>query len=85
MCRRQYCSSHRVNRLAVPNGRLVGTASRVVVSRGAVPDSVSLIRPSQATFRAANLSLQMLWGLGYLHYEHHVHRDVKPQNVLLNK
>lgn len=32
----------------------------------------------------AAITFQMLWGLGYMHFEHHLHRDVKPQNVLIN-
>ncbi|CAM9199233.1 unnamed protein product [Ascophyllum nodosum] len=32
----------------------------------------------------AAITFQMLWGLGYMHFEHHLHRDVKPQNVLIS-
>lgn len=31
----------------------------------------------------AAVAFQMLWGLGYLHYEKQIHRDVKPGNVLM--
>jgi serine/threonine protein kinase len=32
----------------------------------------------------ASIAYQMLWGVGYLHYENIIHRDVKPANVLVN-
>jgi serine/threonine protein kinase len=32
----------------------------------------------------AGIIFQILWGLGYLHFEKHLHRDVKPGNILLN-
>ena len=32
----------------------------------------------------ASISYQILWGLGYLHYEKISHRDIKPANVLIN-
>ncbi|CAM9226889.1 unnamed protein product, partial [Phaeothamnion confervicola] len=32
----------------------------------------------------AAVAYQMLWGLAYLHFERRLHRDIKPQNVLIN-
>ena len=33
----------------------------------------------------ADIAVQMLGGLAYLHGYRHVHRDVKPANVLINR
>jgi len=32
----------------------------------------------------ASIAYQMLWGVGYLHFENMLHRDIKPENVLFN-
>lgn len=32
----------------------------------------------------AAIVFQILWGLGYLHYDNRLHRDIKPANVLIN-
>ena len=32
----------------------------------------------------ASIVFQILWGLGYLHFDNRLHRDVKPANVLMN-
>jgi len=32
----------------------------------------------------ASIAYQMLWGIGYLHFENIIHRDIKPANVLVN-
>lgn len=31
----------------------------------------------------AAISFQVIWGLGYLHYEKQIHRDIKPGNMLM--
>lgn len=31
-----------------------------------------------------SITYQLLWGLAYLHFERRLHRDIKPQNILLN-
>ncbi len=31
----------------------------------------------------AAISFQIIWGLGYLHYEKQIHRDIKPANILM--
>lgn len=33
---------------------------------------------------SAAIAFQILWGMGYLHYEQRSHRDIKPANVLIN-
>ena len=40
---------------------------------GGIPESV-----------LAAMTFQSLWGLAYLKHEHRLHRDIKPQNILLN-
>lgn len=32
----------------------------------------------------AAVAFQMVWGLGYLHHERQIHRDIKPGNALMN-
>jgi serine/threonine protein kinase len=32
----------------------------------------------------AAIIYQILWGLGYLHYDNRLHRDIKPGNILIN-
>lgn len=32
----------------------------------------------------AAIVYQILWGLGYLHYDNRLHRDIKPGNILIN-
>ena len=31
----------------------------------------------------AAITFQIIWGLGYLHFENQIHRDVKPANILM--
>lgn len=35
-------------------------------------------------FVMAAIAYQILWGLGYLHYDKKLHRDVKPANILMS-
>ncbi|EED86933.1 hypothetical protein THAPSDRAFT_269874 [Thalassiosira pseudonana CCMP1335] len=35
-------------------------------------------------YAIASIAYQMIWGLGYLHFEGVLHRDIKPANVLVN-
>ena len=32
----------------------------------------------------ASIVYQVVWGLGYLHFDNRLHRDIKPANILLN-
>jgi serine/threonine protein kinase len=51
----------------------LGSFDLVVARYGPIPEPV-----------LAAMAYQMLWGLAYLKYEKRVHRDIKPQNILLN-
>jgi serine/threonine protein kinase len=50
-----------------------GSLANVLEQVGPVPESV-----------LANITYQVLWGLCYLKHEHRIHRDIKPQNILIN-
>ena len=39
------------------------------------------IKVSEAVMAA--ITFQIIWGLGYLHFENQIHRDVKPANILM--
>lgn len=50
-----------------------GALSDVLKAVGTIPESV-----------LANMTFQILWGLGYLKHEKRLHRDLKPSNLLVN-
>ncbi len=51
----------------------MGSLDQVIAKYGPIPERV-----------LAAMTFQVLWGLAYLKYEHRLHRDIKPQNILLN-
>lgn len=51
----------------------LGSLDQVIEKTGRVPERV-----------LAGMTYQILWGLSYLKYEKHCHRDIKPQNILVN-
>lgn len=50
-----------------------GSLANVMEQVGVVPE-----------FVLASFAFQILWGMGYLKHEHRIHRDIKPQNILIN-
>lgn len=50
-----------------------GSLYNVMEQVGAVPENV-----------LACIAFQILWGLAYLKHERRIHRDIKPQNILIN-
>ena len=51
-----------------------GSLDCVLDKRGPMPEHVM-----------ASIAFQSLWGLAYLKHAHRLHRDIKPQNILLNR
>ena len=50
-----------------------GSLANVLEQVGPIPEAV-----------LANMTFQVLWGLGYLKFQRRIHRDIKPQNILVN-
>jgi mitogen-activated protein kinase kinase 1 len=51
----------------------LGNLNKILLKRGPIPEDV-----------LACIAFQVLWALSYLRYEGRVHRDIKPQNILVN-
>ena len=51
----------------------LGSLDAVIAQRGPIPEDI-----------LAAMAYQILWGLSYLKHERRLHRDIKPQNILLN-
>jgi len=51
----------------------LGTIADIIERSGPIPERI-----------LAKISREVLLGLGYLHKMHVIHRDIKPQNILLN-
>lgn len=51
-----------------------GSLDALLAARGPLPEEV-----------LAAVAYQVLWGLAYLRHEREFHRDIKPQNILVNR
>uniref|UniRef100_A0A7S2UX05 mitogen-activated protein kinase kinase n=1 Tax=Fibrocapsa japonica TaxID=94617 RepID=A0A7S2UX05_9STRA len=54
------------------------------MDRGSLTDVIQDYDRLDERYMAA-VTYQILWGLGYLHYERRLHRDIKPSNILVNQ
>jgi serine/threonine protein kinase len=54
-------------------------------SMGSIEDVLNLIQKPLAENEICNIAKQALLGLEFLHQNNKMHRDIKPDNILLNE